>query len=79
MGNILFVDEVRKVMPGTVLDCIKHNIMEIAYSGGHECIIDRPSKELKLENEIQWLRDNGFTVEEWDTRPSYNYYSNILV
>jgi len=50
---MLFVDEVRKAMPGdTVLDCIKHSIMEAARNGKHECTFDRPVKELDLENEI---------------------------
>lgn len=77
---MLFVDKVRKAMPGdTVLDHIKHDIMAAAHNGEHECTFNRPVKELDLENEIQWLRDQGFTVEVWETRPSYNYYSDITV
>lgn len=77
---MLFVDEVRNAMPGdTVLDYIKHDIMTAARNGDHEHTFDRPVKELDLENEIQWLRDQGFTVEIWDTRASYNYYPNITV
>lgn len=77
---MLFVDEVRKVMPGdTALDWIKHNILAIARDGGHEYVINRSCKEDDLANEIQWLKDNGFTVEEWTTRASYDYYPYITV
>ena len=77
---MLFVDEVRKAMPGdTSLDYIKHDIMTAARNGRHECTFDRPVKELDLENEIQWLKDQGFTVEVWKTRLSYNYYPDITV
>lgn len=77
---MMFVDEVRKVMPGDILlDQIKHNIMTIARNGGNEYVIERPTEEFKLANEMQWLKDNGFIVEEWDTRPSYNRYPHITV
>lgn len=77
---MLFVDEVREMMPGdTVLDRMKHIIMEAARNGEHECTFDRPFKECGLEDEIQWLRDQGFVVEVWTVRPSYNYYPDITV
>lgn len=77
---MLFVDEVRKIMPGdTVLDWIKYDIMEAARNGKHECTFDRPFKELDLEDEIQWLRDQGFVVEVWTSKLSCNYYPNITV
>lgn len=77
---MLFVDEVRKTMPDdTVLGRMKHAIMEAARDGLHECRFDRPFEEWGLEDEIQWLRNQGFVVEEATTRPSYNYYSDITV
>lgn len=77
---MLFVDEVREMMPGdTVLDRIKHNIMKAARNGKHECTFDRPFKECDLEDEIQWLRDQGFVVEVCTVRLSYNYYPDITV
>ena len=77
---MLFVDEVRKAMPDdTVLGRMKHAIMEAARDGLHGYIFDRPFEECSLEDEIQWLKDQGFVVEEATTRPSYNYYPNITV
>lgn len=76
----MFVDEVRSVMPGdSYLDQIKHNIIELAKSGKREYIIDRPYEDMDLEEEIQWLKDNGFNVEEWTSRASYEYYPKITV
>lgn len=77
---MLFVDEVRKAMPDdTVLSRMKHTIMEAARAGLHGYIFERPFEEDSLENEIQWLRNQGFVVEIGTTRPSYNYYSDITV
>jgi hypothetical protein len=77
----MFVDEVRSVMPSNLLylDQIKYNIMEIAKQGGHEYVIDRPDEDMDLKKEIQWLKDNGFNVEEWTSRASYEYYPKITV
>lgn len=77
---MLFVDEVRKEMPSdTVLERMKHTIIEAARAGLHGYIFERPFEEDSLENEIQWLKDQGFIVEEATTRPSYNYYPDITV
>ena len=76
----MFVDEVRAQMPSnTYLDQIKHNIMEIAKDGGREYIIDRYDKSMELKEELEWLKNEGFNVEVWGTRHSFNYYPSITV
>lgn len=77
----MFVDEVRSVMPDDsyYLNQIKHNIIELAKQGRREYIISRPNEDMDLEEEIQWLKDNGFNVEEWTLRASYEYYPKITV
>ena len=76
----MFIDEVRAAMPdNTIFDTIKYNIMELAKLGCHELVIDRPTKEDDLTNEMQWLRDNGFSVKEWNTRHACCYYPSITI
>ena len=60
---MMFADEVRKMMPkkNTVLDQIKHDIMEAAREGKRECAF----KNSDLTDEIQWLKEQGFIVEVW--------------
>ena len=69
---MLFVDEVREMMPKTpMLDHIKHDIMEAAREGRREYAFTNSD----LTGEIQWLKEQGFIVEVWTIKP----YQDVIM